>query len=147
MEIGANLHDAGDRYVLTATVPEHEQAHVSVALKGDQIIVQGYRRNEEKLELRDGQTRSSNAYQSYSESFPLPWPVEGKLLTRHFEGDRLVVTVPKKNEFAFSKAKYSPDAERARVEMPHFPDNLPKTEKPKGPPAVVKKSPSSGTLS
>ncbi|MCM2322430.1 MAG: hypothetical protein NDJ90_04125 [Oligoflexia bacterium] len=124
IELGATLEDEGDHYVLTATIPEHEQKHVNVSIKGDHIVLSGYRRNEEKLELSPGRTKGTATYQSFHESFPLEVPVEAKQLSRAFDGDELVARVPKKSHAAY-KQHQAKKPERARVESPSFPENLP----------------------
>ena len=150
-DLGAQLHDAGDRFVLTATVPEHEQQHLSVAVKGNELVVSGYRRNEEKLDLGPGRTKGTSSFQSFSESFPLTWPVNKQLLSRQFDGDTLIVVVPKANEHVFREPE-KPKPERLRVERPKFPENLPHTKPdavpdPDGPePGPSKKSSGSGTI-
>jgi HSP20 family molecular chaperone IbpA len=131
INVDASLEDVGDAYVLHATIPVHEQGHVSVVVKGDNLVLAGYRRNEEKIERDDGHVQGTSSYQSYSENFPLPWPVEGHQLTRSFDGDELTVRLPKKNRFA--KASPPPSPERARLDRPKFPDNLPYVEPEKAP--------------
>ena len=118
-DIDADLREERDRFVLTATIPPHEQDHVSVSVSGNNLIVSGTRRNEEKLDLGPGRSKSSASYQTYQESFPLPWPVDRNLLTREFQGDRLVVTVPKASQF-FKKDPFKSSAapERLRAERP-----------------------------
>lgn len=128
-DIDADLREEGDRFVLTATIPIHEQDHVSVSVSGNNLIISGTRRNEEKLDLGPGRSKSSASYQTYQETFPLSWPVQRNLLTREFHGDRLIVTVPKASEYFKKdpfKSAYAP--ERLRAERPHFPGNLPTSE-------------------
>lgn len=125
VELDASMRDEGDHLVLSAKIPEHEQKHISVSIKGDQLVVSGYRRNEEKLEMEGGKIKSTASYQSFHESFPLPTAVESKRLTREFEGDRLVVKVPKKREYQIAQPAASSKPERAKVEKPHFPENIP----------------------
>jgi HSP20 family molecular chaperone IbpA len=129
LTVGAELQELDDAFVLTAEIPPHEQAHVSVAVRGNQLVLSGYRRNQEKLDLGQGRTQSTAAFQSYSESFPLSWPVESRQLTRTFEGDTLTITVPKQKLGAAPptyQAKRAPA--RTRVETPKFPQNLPPAE-------------------
>ncbi|MBC7690510.1 MAG: Hsp20/alpha crystallin family protein [Methylotenera sp.] len=124
MDIGASLEENDQAFVLTAHIPEHERDRVTVSVRGDEIVLSGTRRNEEKLELEPHRVQSTNSYQSFSESFPLNWPVDSRKLSREFKGDQLIVTIPK-------KATYEPapfqakKVERSRVERPHFPFNLP----------------------
>ena len=124
MDTRADFFDAGDAFVLTATIPEHEQDHVTVSIKGDNLVLTGSRKNEETLELAPGRSQGTASYQSYYESYPLSWPVDGKRMIKFFDGDRLTVRIPKKNEYVY-KPKQAMPPEKARVERPRFPGNLP----------------------
>jgi HSP20 family molecular chaperone IbpA len=125
-DLDARVEEDGDAYVLTATIPEHEQAHVSVSVKGGQLVLSGTRRSAEKLDDASGHSQSTNTFQSYLETFPIQWPVDQNRLTRRFEGDQLIVRVPKRTERAYrSEAQEKARVARARVERPRFPDNLP----------------------
>jgi HSP20 family molecular chaperone IbpA len=150
MDLDAKLHDDGDFYRLTATIPEHEQKHVSVSIKGDQMVLTGFRRNEEKLELEPGRTQGTNAFQSFLETFPIAWPVDANQLTRSFDGDQLSVSVPKKKDMAYHSPEPKNPPARARMERPKFPENLPKITRTEGepvtPPQVQGKSKGSSTL-
>jgi HSP20 family molecular chaperone IbpA len=149
MDLDAKLHDDGDAYVLTATIPEHEQAHVSVSVKGSQLVLSGFRRNEEKLQLEEGHSQGTNAFQSYLETFPISWPVDANRMTRAFDGDQLSVRVPKKNDYAYH-SNVKPEVPRARLERPKFPESLPlaKTEGLAVPPeAGPNRKKGGGTLS
>ena len=126
LDLDISLHDRGDFYELKATIPQHEQEHVSVTVKGSQIVISGARRNEEKLEIEPGRTKGTNSFQSYLETFPLTWPVDTKRLSREFEGDQLTVRLPKKGDYAHEPPKGTQATpERARLQRPKFPDNLP----------------------
>jgi HSP20 family molecular chaperone IbpA len=125
-DLGAALHEDGDKFTLTARIPAHEQEHVNVSISGNHLIVSGARRNEEKLDLGPGRSKSSASYQTYQESFPLSWPVEKNQLMKEFHGDTLVVTVPKSGPFAkLDTPKSEEPPPRLRAERPHFPGNLP----------------------
>lgn len=124
MDLQANFEDQGDKYVLTARVPEHEQKNVTVALRGNQIVLSGTRRNEERVEIEPGHQKGTSSYQSFMESFPFSQPVESRMMTHEFQGDKVIVTVPKKliaNEYHPHKMKPA----RAQVQKPDFPANLP----------------------
>lgn len=124
MDLQANFEDQGDKYVLTARVPEHEQKNVTVAIRGNQIVLSGTRRNEERVEIEPGHQKGTSSYQSFMESFPFAQPVESLMVTHEFQGDRVIVTVPKKaiaSEYHPHKMKPA----RAQVQRPDFPANLP----------------------
>lgn len=149
VNLHARLRDEGDEFVLTARIPEYEQEHLSVSVKGENIVIAGYRRNEEKLELTPGHTQGTASFQSFTESFPLSWPVDGHKMTREFEGDEVIVRVPKKNQYAFREPE-RPKPEKAKVEPPQFPKNIPhihhnkvETDEDKKP---IPKDSGSGTL-
>jgi HSP20 family molecular chaperone IbpA len=129
VNLDAELREESDAFVLSARVPEHERANVSVSIQGGgrTLVVQGHRRAEESLALENepGRTRKTSSYQSFSESFPLHHPVDARSLVREFDGDYLVVWLPKKpfyDQTPMHKAKAAP--ERARAERPNFPKNL-----------------------
>ncbi len=97
-----------------------------MTVRGNQVVLTGTRRNEEKLEIGPGRSQTTNAFQTFLETFPMNWPVEAKLLSKSFEGDQLTVIIPKKAiDFEYRSPVKKSTAARARVERPKFPDNLP----------------------
>jgi HSP20 family molecular chaperone IbpA len=124
LDLQADFEDEGDKYVLTARIPEHEQKNISVAVRGNQIVLSGTRRNEEKVELSPGHLRGTNSYQSFMESFPLAQPVDVYRVTHEFKGDRVMVTIPKK-AMASEYKPHRPTPHRIAVQKPNFPPNLP----------------------
>ena len=126
VDIDASLQETQDAYVLTAHVPEHERKNFAVAVKGNQIVMSGYRRNEEKSELGAGHVKGTASFQSFSESFPINWPVEQKQLIREYDGDKVIIRIPKKNSTnRQSIAQARPLSEKtSRAEKPDFPDSL-----------------------
>ncbi len=130
VDLELNLSDRGEHYTLEARIPEHEREHVKVTLRGNSIVVSGARRNEEKLELGDGKSRKVASYQTYHESLPLEWPVEPKGIVQEFEGDRLVVTLPKKGAYTDPVSNEKRPLEKApyvaaRAPRPDFPTDIP----------------------
>jgi HSP20 family molecular chaperone IbpA len=153
VNLDADVRETPDAFILTARVPEHEQRNITVSVRGGrQLVVSGFRRNEEKLEPEPGHTQSTSSYQSFSESFPLSWPVNGRGLSREFDGDELIVTLPKQPTYA-APAPFKAKAERFRAERPHFPPDLPGVHDPEAKPTDPKSrgidrgEPGSGTLS
>lgn len=132
MDMKATIHDDGTHFVLIANIPQHEQDHVAVAVKGNELLLSGSRRNEEKLDLGPGRTRGTSSYQSFNESFPLPAPVDRNGLTKEFRGDQVIIRVPKADPVMFHDAfqAKAPMPARVRAERPHFPGNLPGTVDP-----------------
>lgn len=96
VDLDTRFFDEPDRYVLRARVPRQEREHIKVSVLGDRIQLTGFRRNEEKLETEPGHTRSTSSYQSFSEGFPVDWPVDAQRVTREYDGDWMIVTLPKK---------------------------------------------------
>lgn len=96
VNLDIHFSDEPGRYVLRALVPPQEREHVKVSVQGDRILLTGYRRSEEKLELDPGHSRSTSSYQSFNESFPVDWPVDPQRVTREYEGDWMIVSFPKK---------------------------------------------------
>jgi len=125
VDLKAEVSDEGDAFVLTARIPEHEQGSVKVSIQGDQLVLSGYRRNEEKLDLAPGHSQSTASYQSFHESFPLDSAVDKNKLTKKFEGDRLTARIPKKSDFTYTPHKITQKVDRTRVEQPQFPGNIP----------------------
>ncbi|MGK5083914.1 Hsp20 family protein [Bdellovibrionota bacterium FG-1] len=132
LSLDARMEENADEYILTATIPIHEQKNVSVAVKGNQLVMTGNRRSEEKLELEPGRQQGTSSYQSFLETFPIAWPVDANKMSREFDGEQLTVRVPKKAGNPYkSPVKEKPS--RVRVERPKFPENIPlaKIEEPK----------------
>lgn len=132
VDIAASISDEGDSYILRATVPDHEREHLTINVRGNrELVISGSRRNEEKLQLEEGGSKATSSFQSYSESFPLAQPVEPKLLTREFDGDQLIVRLPKSGsqaQYEAYQAKHKGSAlaaSKAQAERPKFPSNLP----------------------
>lgn len=123
VSIGGKIQEYENQFVFKAQIPEHEQARVSVAIRGNQLVVSGQRRNEESLQLEPGRTQRTSSFQSYSESFPLDWPVNPANMTREFDGDTLIVRIPKKTTYEPPTQKRT--ADRTEASRPNFPKNLP----------------------
>lgn len=125
VNIDADVRESSDAYILTANIPPHERDRLSVSVRGDQVVISGTRHNEEKLNLGPGRTQSTSSFQSYSESFPIAYPVDSKLIRREFQGDQLVVVIPKKLHSLDYQAYQAKRPDRLQTARPKFPDNLP----------------------
>ncbi len=128
MDVGASLREYSDEYVLTADIPVHEQKHVSISVSGNRVNLSGYRRNQEELEIEPGHNTSTASYQSYNESFAVDWPIDPKSISKEFEGDTLVVRIPKRAGHAAVPQHKAPKVEKMRAERPQFPKNIPDAE-------------------
>lgn len=125
MSIGAKLTEDSDAYFLTAKIPSHEQQGVSVSLQGNRVVIKGSRKNEEETELPSGAKMGSSSFQSYHESYELAVPVESSKMTKVFDGDELIVVLPKKGR-PNAPIHRSPYEATAVREKARFPENLPK---------------------
>ena len=124
---GAALRENSEEYILVATIPEHEQDKVSIAVRGDQLVLSGRRQNQDRLDVEPGHSVTTAAFQSFSESFPLDAQVDAKLLSKEFVGDKLIVRLPKKTRYSGEGIKYKPykKPDIARESRPRFPENIP----------------------
>lgn len=138
-DLDAELSDHGTKYVLRAKIPDYERGNINVAVRGNQIVLSGSRRNEDKWEDEPGHVRGTNSYQSFNETFPFRDPVEANLITKEFSGDTVTVTIPKK-ENGFGYQPYKMKVARAEVQKPNFPENLPHTADPDSEPSVASKT-------
>lgn len=131
VDLDLSLKDHGDFYTLRATIPEYEREHLKVVVRGNQVILSGSRRNEEKLDLGEGKSRTVASFQTYQEALPLEWPVETAAMLREFDGDEVVVTLPKRGVMidpttGEKKSLQTPTYSTARAPKPDFPSDLPK---------------------
>lgn len=127
VNINAALRETDDNFVLTAQIPPHERDKININVRGNELVISGKRKSEETLEASPGHTLRTNAYQSFSESFPLGWPVDPKFMTREWAGDELTVRIPKRSTYEAPRPKK--EVERAVLERPNFPKNLPTEER------------------
>jgi HSP20 family molecular chaperone IbpA len=131
VDLNLSLRDHGDYYTLKANVPEYEREHLKVTVRGNEVVVSGARRNEEKLDLGEGRSRTIASFQSYQESLPLEWPVEPHGMLREFDGDQVVVTLPKRGIMidpmtGEKKSLQTPQFTAVRGVKPDFPSDMPK---------------------
>lgn len=123
ISIHAELSEGEDEYILRATIPEYEQQNISATVRGNQLVLSGYRKNEEVLKEDSGHSQSTHSYQSFQEAFPLNWPVDAKRLTRETDGDEVTIRVPKLNAFAFKEPALS-KPKLDSLQAPDFPRNI-----------------------
>lgn len=128
VNINARLSESNDQFVLTATVPQHEQDKISVTIQGNNLVVGGKRQNRESVEIEPGHKHTTASYQSFTETIPLNWPVNPKNMMREFDGDTLIVRIPKKLTYEPPHKKRTPDSQMDNIK-PQFPKNLPNEEK------------------
>jgi HSP20 family molecular chaperone IbpA len=123
VNVDGKITEHADQFVFTAKIPEHEQDRININIRGNELIISGKRKSEESLEVEPGRVARTNSYQSFSENFPLGFPVDPKNMTREYQGDTLVVRIPKRSTYEAAKPK--PVVARAVAERPKFPKNLP----------------------
>jgi len=123
VNVDGKVTEHEDQFVFTAKIPEHERDRININIRGSDLIVSGKRKSEESLETGPGQVARTSSYQSFSENFPLNFPVNSKNMTREYDGDTLIVRIPKRTTYEAPKPKNV--AERAVLERPKFPKNLP----------------------
>jgi HSP20 family molecular chaperone IbpA len=127
VNLNARLTENDQQFILTAKIPEHERDRVNINLRGNDVVISGKRKSDEILEIEPGHTQRTSAYQTYSETFPLNWPVNPKNMTREWDGDSLIVRIPKKTTYEAPRQKK--EVARSTLERPAFPANLPTAEK------------------
>ncbi|MEN9724271.1 MAG: hypothetical protein RJB38_2257 [Pseudomonadota bacterium] len=130
VNLDAEVRETDEAFILTAQVPEHEQAHVRATVQGNQIVISGSRRNEDQQNLGNGRARSTSSYQTFRESFPIDWPVNGAETLREAQGETLTFTFPKRAgmrdpETGQKKSlEYQSELSRSRAPRPDFPKDL-----------------------
>lgn len=125
IDMGIDVEEKEGFYRITARVPEHEQKNISISVKGNNVVLAGHRRSEEKQELEPGRQMATASFQSFHESIPLTAPIEAKALQREFDGETLIVTVPKKQQTVVYKPHRAPMPKHEHpAQTPKFPDDL-----------------------
>ena len=123
MTFRSRLYEDHDKYTLVAAIPRYEQEHVQASISGNNLIINGYRRDEESLDGKDGRKQQSSSFQSYHETFPLETPADAKNLKQYFSGDHMIIEVPKL-KFAYKQPPKPLSKEAAKIELPHFPRSV-----------------------
>jgi HSP20 family molecular chaperone IbpA len=127
--LNASLEERDDSYIIRAQVPEHERKNLSVSVQGSTVTLTNQRRSQESTEAEAGRKTSTASYQIITESFPLVSPVDGRAVTREFDGDQFIVRIPKKTTYQPSRApagaKNKPGIDPLENSRPRFPENLP----------------------
>lgn len=123
VKLDASLQENDDQFILRAKIPTHERDRVNVVIRGNELVLSGKRKSEEVYNLGEGRVQRTHAYQTYSESFPMNWPVNPKNMTREWDGDSLIVRIPKRTVMEPPRVKR--EVAKAVMERPNFPKNLP----------------------
>lgn len=124
VDLQASLTDQEDAYILSAAIPPHEKESITISVKGDEVMIAGHRRNrEEQVNPETGVVSQTASFQSFHQRFPIDWPVDERSISKEFEGNQLVVRIPKKGPYAKPKP-FESEPERLLARKPVFPDNI-----------------------
>ncbi len=125
VRIDGVLAEAKDGYVFYASIPKHEQDDITVNIQGNQLVVGGTRRSQEHLDDEEGKRITTTSFQSYHETFPFNSPVDARNLSKEFDDDLLIVTVPKATHAQRPVYRKPIDeGDDFRVPRPKFPEGV-----------------------
>lgn len=129
ISIGAQVKEHDDHFEIFAPVPAHEQKGLAVTVQGQNLVISGHRTHDESVNTEDGTVQTSSSYQAFTESVPLTFPVEARLLSREATPDGVTFRVPKKQFYApqYQAKSRTPELDKLKIDgPPKFPHNLPK---------------------
>lgn len=92
----SELVEKPTHYELTLWIPDFEQKNITLSRQGEDLLITGYRRHETQVTQASGKIQKTASYQSFSETFPLEWPIEENAIMRSSEPDHLRLLIPKK---------------------------------------------------
>ncbi len=120
-----DFRETDEAYILAAKVPPHERDRITITVRGNSLVLAGQRQNDEKIESEPGKTQTTSSYQAFSESFPIPYPVESKQLAREYDSGTLYIYLPKK--LTYERPKFTAQKVNGliAIERPDFPKRLP----------------------
>ena len=121
--IDAQIIETKEEFVITANIPKYEQPHFYATVRGDQIVIGGYRKHEEKRSDQEGHEQSTASYQSYTKTYPLSHPVDAKKLTRQFIDDQVIIRVPKTSGYKMRSLEQA-KPEKIQATKPELPENI-----------------------
>lgn len=93
--LGVSVVERDDGLMLLMEQPAHEQDNVRLSFNPHGLTVTGSRRFEARNQITPGHSVSTNSYQSYSETIPLPYKVEANQMVRSYENGVLRIFLPK----------------------------------------------------
>lgn len=131
IRIPVSIDESNEAFTFRAKIPAHEQKNLSISVRGNELVITGQRKNEERLEVEPGHTVHTSSYQNYSESFPLNWPVHAKGISREFTDSEVIIKIPKAQTYSYEPFKKKVAPERVKAEHPVFPENIPLPNAPK----------------
>jgi len=89
-----NLHDAGDRYVLTAQVPGMTPADIDLSITGETLTLRGERKRAEGVK-DDSYRRQERPMGRWARTITLPDRVDSAQVGASFSDGILTVSLPK----------------------------------------------------
>jgi len=134
------MDENDDEFVFTAQIPSHEQSGITVTVNADQLIISGRRQVTDSVTTDDGTKRTTSSFQTFTESYPLTFPVNKRGLQKLFEDDTLIVRIPKR-KFDLEYKLYDAHAKgikKIHAERPMFPNNLPVKKDPDAEPKLAR---------
>ncbi len=123
VKMNASIEETDDSFIVKAKIPSHERENVQLNVYEDEVVISGNRRSQEKLEFGPKQVQSTSSFQTFSESFPIEWPVDKNLVSKQFDNDTVIFKIPKKSYKREKPQKVQP--EQIRAARPRFPNDLP----------------------
>ena len=121
--LNSKLTENSREFILKIEIPQHEQNHIVGTVRGNQLVVSGYRRHEESLEKNPGHQQTTHSYQTFSESFPLSHPVDPKKLSREVNKDHIILRVPKLTGYT-QEQSHHPKLEPTQSKKPDLPEDI-----------------------
>ncbi|NBU20064.1 hypothetical protein EBS43_01425 [bacterium] len=119
----SQLTETNDEFILTANIPKHEQAHFYGTVRGNQLVIGGYRMHEEKRDDQIGHEQRTSSYQSYSQSYPLQHSVDANKLSREYRDHQVIIRVPKASGYSSRELNIkTPD--KVQSTKPEQPENI-----------------------
>ena len=119
----SQLTETNDEFILTANIPKHEQAHFYGSVRGNQLVIGGYRKHEEKRDDQVGHEQRTSSYQSYSQSYPLHHSVDANKLSREYRDHQVIIRVPKTSGYSPRELNIkTPD--KVQSTKPELPENI-----------------------
>lgn len=99
VSMNGRIREHANGFTFSAEIPEYEKDTISVSVRDGQLVVTGNRKAETKVDKAPGQSVKTSSYQSYSETYPLNYPVDPKLITKTYEDGTLTIEIPKRTSF------------------------------------------------
>ncbi len=131
VRLNGEVREATDGFIFVARVPKHEQSQITVNVVGERLLVGGARQAKEKLEESPGHQIETLSFQSFHETYPLSGPIDEKNISKEFDGDHLIVTLPKA-KFPKEPTYKKPSADHTRAPRPDFPKGVEAVLAPRG---------------